>query len=173
MLKAWIEDHYRDFEQDPQLTEDFLSFVNGELTELMASSASQLGKIFEKQKDAAAKDKEEKEASLRDQKEREEEGAGVGAQVSLENWLAIDTQLLAEHMTLLESQYYCAITPKEVSLSHAHSLTHELSHTHTYTHICTCSQRDHHTVHTYPHTHTYKPSSLTSSLIFPTVYCLE
>mmetsp|Transcript_4765 Transcript_4765/g.13358 ORF Transcript_4765/g.13358 Transcript_4765/m.13358 type:complete len:731 (-) Transcript_4765:56-2248(-) len=115
VFKAWMEDHYRDFEQDEQLTTDFQNFVGGEMQSLMEKSANQLSKVFENSKKNAERDREEKEAAEAAAAEEKEKNEGQEDQPkkTVDNWLDIDSQLLAEQMTFLESKYYCAITPKE------------------------------------------------------------
>ena len=62
------------------------------------------------------KDKEEKEAAeaAAAEKAKEKEESDDDPNKLVKNWLEIDSQVLAEQMTFLESKYYCSITPKEV-----------------------------------------------------------
>tara|TARA_R110002050_G_scaffold131431_1_gene253224 strand:- start:887 stop:1087 length:201 start_codon:yes stop_codon:yes gene_type:complete len=39
-LQAWVEDHYRDFEQDQELTAALHDFINGEMQNLMEKSGT-------------------------------------------------------------------------------------------------------------------------------------
>ena len=121
VLKAWIEDHFRDFDQDAQLSENFLNFVRGEMKELMGSVASQLEKSFEKRRESFQAEKAEKERNLNLGEERTDTSENRAemkneSSASSVDWMKLDPQIFAEHMTLLESHFYCSITPNEVCI---------------------------------------------------------
>uniref|UniRef100_A0A7S4JRN7 Ras-GEF domain-containing protein n=1 Tax=Paramoeba aestuarina TaxID=180227 RepID=A0A7S4JRN7_9EUKA len=106
VLKAWVESHFRDFEQDQQLTDNFLVFVQGEMKDLMNSAADKLLKSYEKAK------KEAEEKAKKDQEEEREEREDKTVE-QIQDWRKLNSKVIAEHMTLLDSRYYCSITPKE------------------------------------------------------------
>mmetsp|Transcript_16038 Transcript_16038/g.22271 ORF Transcript_16038/g.22271 Transcript_16038/m.22271 type:complete len:457 (+) Transcript_16038:73-1443(+) len=109
VVKAWMEDHFYDF-NEPEVQDALTSFID-EMADTMENSAKQLRRVFERAKERN-KDEEKLQGRSRESVPAAQE-ADHAKILETKGWQGIDNKVLAEQMTILESDIYCAILPKE------------------------------------------------------------
>eukprot|EP00008_Paramoeba_atlantica_P002026 CAMPEP_0201502282 /NCGR_PEP_ID=MMETSP0151_2-20130828/84050_1 /ASSEMBLY_ACC=CAM_ASM_000257 /TAXON_ID=200890 /ORGANISM="Paramoeba atlantica, Strain 621/1 / CCAP 1560/9" /LENGTH=875 /DNA_ID=CAMNT_0047895863 /DNA_START=103 /DNA_END=2730 /DNA_ORIENTATION=- len=109
VLKAWVENFFFDFQQDESLQKQYDNFLS-DMNLTMKTSSTQLQKVFQKM--STEKEKESRESF----DVWAVDSPSVGMIESLRNggWKNLITEKdLAMQMTVIESEMYCSILPKE------------------------------------------------------------